>query len=255
MSGVTAGDEELDAVAAAAWPARVVERLGPWLCRFTDGFTNRANSVAVLGRADADRVPILIGRAQSFYKRQAAPAKFQVSLTSRNESTIMALGEAGFVPSPETQVMVAPVVAPSLPPQVTVAREPTNAWFETWWEVGDRGGDRERRAARGLLKRMTNQGFATLSDASGRAVAVGLGQYQDHWLGIFAMGTVPDRRRRGHGRQVLDALCGWGYQQGARKAYLQVPVASSGARRLSPRFIRRRLPLRLLRDVPRLVLG
>lgn len=59
--------------------------------------------------------------------------------------------------------------------------------------------------------------------------AVGLGVLDGRWLGVFNMGTVPSRRRRGAGQQVLAALLEWGAQRGARHAYLQVERTNHAA--------------------------
>ncbi len=53
-------------------------------------------------------------------------------------------------------------------------------------------------------------------------VAAGLGVLDGPWLGLFEVVVHPDRRRRGHGRDLTRSLLEWGQSQGAVGAFLQV---------------------------------
>lgn len=66
----------------------------------------------------------------------------------------------------------------------------------------------------------------------GKVASVGRGSVEDGWLGVFAMATRPDRRRRGYGAAVLGALTDWAAKQGATKAYLQVDARNHAAQEL-----------------------
>jgi ribosomal protein S18 acetylase RimI-like enzyme len=52
---------------------------------------------------------------------------------------------------------------------------------------------------------------------------------EEPWVGIFAMRTHPDHRRRGLARGVLSTLLAHAEHSGARRAYLQVEAANLGA--------------------------
>lgn len=54
------------------------------------------------------------------------------------------------------------------------------------------------------------------ADASGTAA------YSRDWIGLRSIDVAPERRRRGFGLAVVDALLGWGAERGASTAYLQV---------------------------------
>lgn len=57
-------------------------------------------------------------------------------------------------------------------------------------------------------------------EEEGVAVAVGQGFVTDGHLGIGNIGTLPDHRRRGHGRALAEAIMRGGRAAGARTAYL-----------------------------------
>ncbi len=60
-------------------------------------------------------------------------------------------------------------------------------------------------------------------------VAIGRGVVTGDWLGLSAVEVLPSRRREGLARRVVDALLGWGAEQGARSAYLQTMPDNVGA--------------------------
>ena len=52
--------------------------------------------------------------------------------------------------------------------------------------------------------------------------ASGTAAYSRDWVGLRSIDVAPERRRRGWGLAVVDALLGWGAERGASTAYLQV---------------------------------
>jgi GNAT superfamily N-acetyltransferase len=52
--------------------------------------------------------------------------------------------------------------------------------------------------------------------------ASGVAAYADDWVGFRSVEVAPGHRRQGLGLAVMDALLGWGAEQGATTAYLQV---------------------------------
>ena len=49
------------------------------------------------------------------------------------------------------------------------------------------------------------------------------------WLGITAMATLPEARRRGHARAITHALARWGSQRGCTHAVVQVDAKNDAA--------------------------
>ncbi len=64
--------------------------------------------------------------------------------------------------------------------------------------------------------------FVTVFDDDGGLLGGGLGVVDGRWLGVFAMNTRPEARRRGVARRVLGELIERGRENGAATSWLQV---------------------------------
>jgi GNAT superfamily N-acetyltransferase len=49
------------------------------------------------------------------------------------------------------------------------------------------------------------------------------------WLGITAVATLPEARRRGHARAITHVLARWGDQRGCKHAIVQVDAKNDAA--------------------------
>jgi ribosomal protein S18 acetylase RimI-like enzyme len=212
---------ELEARAFAAWPAAEVEPLGAWRLRATSGVTRRANSAWTAG--DPGELERAIERTEAFYAERALPPIFQLCPLSPPglEARLAARGYA--VDAPVAILALALADLRSATPrgvEVRVDAAPGRAWLELAVQRG-------RYAAvpeifRALLARIGPRAGFALASIDGQPAASGLGVCEHGWLGVFAMATLPEFRRRGAATALLDALRSWGQSRGAARAYLQV---------------------------------
>jgi ribosomal protein S18 acetylase RimI-like enzyme len=205
---------ELEEVAYGIWLAPEVEELDGWRLRFAHGLTGRANSVWPNGDG---LLPLdeRIERAEAWYRERDAPVLFQITAAACPAELDAELADRSYVVRTKpTTVLVAGL-------DEVLARTGGDAelceldddWLALW--AGNRGFDRPD-VARALLTAGT-AAFARVD-----AVAVGRGVIVGDWLGITSMTTLPEARRRGHGRAILHALAGWGAERGCTRALLQV---------------------------------
>ena len=210
----------LERVAADAWPPLEQVEVDGWRLRASAGVTRRANSALPL----SDALPV--DAVVAFYRARGLPAVVQVS----DAGTDDALAELGWQRDIAVEVMSGPV--PTGASAATVGAEPDDAWLDCWWAVDGRGGPEQLAVARQMLGRIAAPaGYASVVQ-DGQVVAVGRAVAQEGHVGVFSMAVRPQLRRRGLGRQVLQALGGWSVDHGARRAYLQVFDGNVEARSL-----------------------
>jgi GNAT superfamily N-acetyltransferase len=210
----------LERVAADACPPLEQVEVEGWRLRAAAGVTKRANSALPL----SDALPV--AQVEAFYRERGLPPRVQVSERRVDE----ALAARGWERDFEVTVLTGPV--PAGPSSALVEPAVDEAWTDCWWAVDGRGGDAERAVAVEVLQRIQAPAAYASVRLEGQVVAVGRGVAQEGLLGVFAMAVLPEHRRRGLGREVLQALGSWGASQGAERVYLQVLDDNVAARSL-----------------------
>jgi GNAT superfamily N-acetyltransferase len=210
----------LERVAADAWPALEEVEVDGWRLRASAGVTRRANSALPLSGA------LPVEAVVNFYRSREMPPVVQVS----DAATDDALAALGWQRDIAVEVMTSPV--PVGASTAVVITEPDEQWLDCWWAVDGRGGPVQLVVARQMLSRITAPAAYASVVRDGRTVAVGRAVAQEGQLGIFSMAVRPEVRRRGLGREILQALATWGVEQAAKTAYLQVFDGNVEARSL-----------------------
>lgn len=229
---------ELEEAVVDAWPASDTEELDGWLLRASGGPTHRGNSVATLQAGTSESLDSRIEKAEAFYAARAQPPMFQVGPCATPSGLDLALQERGYRVEGEAVTCVAPpseVLARCARSfETSVATRPSNAWLEL-------AGHNSRFAQsydvfRGFLTRLgTRCRFATVRDARDQPLATCLGIQSEDRLGIYAMLTRSEARRRGAGTALLRALAEYALADGVREMYLLVETGNVAARALYAR--------------------
>jgi N-acetylglutamate synthase len=230
----------LEEFAAHAWPAGRVEDLDGWRLRANHGITRRANSV--FANVSGGRLPVAekLARVEEYYARERMPARYQLCPASLPVDLDEVLAARGYRSEARTAVQVAPLAgvlaAPGTGPAsgVAVSDRLEDAWFATYCRADGFGGA-EAAGREAVLRRIARPTGYALLERDGQVAAVGLGVADEDWIGLFCMATRAEFRRRGAATAVLRALAGWGRQQGAARAYLQVMDDNLPARSLYAR--------------------
>jgi len=233
----------LERVADEAWPAPVRERLGDWVLRAADGFTNRANSVLPIG--DPGRpLEAAVDACEAWYRERGLPPRITTPLPLRRDLDRL-LAARGWVAQTPVQVQTATLasvlaaIAPTGPhgrlassptATVTLREEPSDDLLAV--VAGRKGG--LPAAARGLLTAVRQVRFAEVYAASGRLAAAARGAIvgDGQWLHVGLVEVIEGHRRQGLAQQVTRALAAWAAQLGAGRAVLQVDSENSPALRL-----------------------
>jgi GNAT superfamily N-acetyltransferase len=219
-AGTTAWIRALEDVGYRIWVSPEVDELDGWRLRHAHGLTGRANSVFpnAPGELPLDEK---LAHVEAWYAARAQPPRFQLTDGSLPAGLSAALRGRGYEAtgtpvSVETSEL--PVLAPDA--RVELREELDDDWAELWLSTR---GSSDVGAARALLTGSPGRtAFARIpGTAVGRAVACG------EWLGITSMVTLPDARRRGFARAIVETLIAWGRGAGATRGFLQTdsPVA------------------------------
>lgn len=220
--GELEGDRRLRSASAPTWPAIDTERIGDWQLRSSRGFTGRANSVLVVG--DPGMGPEAASdRAVEFYRRHGRPALAQIVIGSASERVLRGLGWVEARPDEaDCWVMTRPI-----DPATTDRRADgvhlagltlaglTDEWLAAKFPAGPPDGAAEVLGGGRSV-------FASVRAADGTISGVGRGSVAAGHVGITALWVADSWRRQGIGTRLLEALIGWGRDEGADTAFLEV---------------------------------
>jgi len=242
----------LEKLSANAWPAAEVQEVDGWRLRHTEGVTRRANSVWPNKSDSTLSIDEKIDRVERFYTQRDLPPCYQICPAVQPADLVQRLTARGYVSNAKTAVQIATIptilqrsatVAPSkaYDTQIYMSDHKVDdkdfykIWYETYCRA-EQLGDHSAAIRRKIIERIALQpdvqaGFALLYIENQPATLV-LGVVEQEWLGIFNMATLPQYRRLGAARSILNTLVLWAKEQGATQAYLQVMEENRPARAL-----------------------
>lgn len=204
------------------------EPLGEWTLRFGGGFTGRANSCQAVG--DPGMSPAdAAARIVAYADQHGIPPLAQAITGSDPDRALTALGWVEtYEPTAVLAVRLADLLGTTLPDRsVGVSEELGDAWRAAYHR--SRPNDADPAVLEMILAGHPPRAFGSVGDDDGQPLAIARGHVDHDWLGLAAIWTDPDHRRRGLATQIIMAVGHWAARRGARYAYLQVASANTGA--------------------------
>jgi N-acetylglutamate synthase len=229
---------ELEKTVVGAWPATETVNLDGWLLRASGGPTHRGNSVATLEAGLEMSLNTRIEHAEAWYFERDKPPMFQLGPCVAPAELDAVLAARGYCKEGEALLALAPsaLVVQRTPDAFSTRIESQPS--ETWLRIAARS---SRFAAThdvllGFLERLgTRCRFVTAYSAPGQPAAICIGISSERRLGVYAMLTLPDARRRGVAGAALHALAESAISEGTRELYLLVEAGNAPARALYAR--------------------
>ncbi|GAB2640591.1 GNAT family N-acetyltransferase [Gordonia jinhuaensis] len=224
----------LEYAAAHAWPGCEQVDVDGWFVRAGHGFTRRANSAVPLAQGarldDESRSAMRAWYADRGIDGQLAvidrliPARHIDQRDLSAPVAVLTASLAELTASAAAQA-VADQASAGKTAAVELSTVPDDAWVSAYGQSYRESSN--DAAVVGDVVASVVDGSLTFASVrtEGRTVATGRaaltrGHDARLWLGISAVWTAPDMRRRGLARAVLESLIGWG--SSASDAYLQV---------------------------------
>lgn len=234
--------EELERAARPGWIAHH-EPLGEWTLRDGGGFTARANSALAVGDPGVS-LPEAADRVVAYAAAHGIEPWVQVIVDSAEDIALRGLGwQPVYLVTDVLVCRLTTLLGDGLPdPRVGVTEQLSEGWVRAYGRSRpnrlhqadlrtDAGYRTDGAAVRMILDGHPPRAFAAVADPSPGAhaaeaahepVAIARGHLSGPWLGIAAVWTEPEHRRRGLATAMMRALGHWAARGGARNAYLQV---------------------------------
>ncbi|MCE2461866.1 MAG: GNAT family N-acetyltransferase [Pseudomonadales bacterium] len=220
-----------------AWPALHQVLLDGWVVRLTRGFTKRANSVTPLY---ASMQPHLakVRYCEDLYAREGLRAIFRT--TTIDEQTVLdeLLSVRGYEIADPTRVLNVSLGRGAFSIAAGFEESTLSSFLATYGRLSAQpdidaiaaGTAADLHAT--ILRAIRSETVFGSIRENGDPVACGMAVVEHEVAGLFDVVVQPDRRRRGHGRALVESLLARASAMGARHAYLQVLADNLAARTL-----------------------
>ncbi|MHB8625571.1 MAG: GNAT family N-acetyltransferase [Aggregatilineales bacterium] len=211
-----------------AWPSLQTIWYDGWALRFAEGYTGRANSVALL-YSSSFPINEKVAYCEQVYVRQGQNTAFK--LTAAAEPGLDEfLAEQGYIqkaPTSVQQLDLATVATPTFQ-AITSRADLDDEWLTAYCALHNIEKRRAPLVARILNNVIPQRWFVTLHE-QGEIVSVGMAVLERGYIGLYGISTAPAFRNRGLGRQLVLHLLAWGKANGATNSYLQVVADNTSA--------------------------
>ncbi|ANE04914.1 N-acetylglutamate synthase, CG3035 family [Corynebacterium crudilactis] len=219
----------VEVATAKAFPGLVNEWHDGWLLRAGDGIAERSNSASPLGPGVGfEAVPM--EAITQFYATHDLPIKLHIpERIGRPAQKLVDAAPRRWALGPEILVMTKSLElqkAHEMPQGLafSVDKQPDREWLDMYHFRGQALPEHALELLRTQID--GHMGFGRLTTPGGQTVAITRATItaaeERTFLGYSAVEVAPAYRRQGLGTALGSLIQGWGAEQGAKEAYLQV---------------------------------
>ncbi|MCJ8307835.1 MAG: GNAT family N-acetyltransferase [Hyphomicrobiales bacterium] len=223
----------LEAVSFRSWPATNTVFDGTWAIRLTAGHpSKRVNSVNPLDRGDQADLKNRIARAAHRFQSFGRPLVFRQSPLAPPQLDNL-FDAQGWRRFDETRVMVLRLRDAQLDRAVSqLPLKDVGRWIDQCIAMGSIA-QTVKPGLSELIGLVEGEvGLFLTEDDAGVPLAAAMAVRFGDLIGLFEVVSNPDKRRQGLARRIIRSAMLWGYEHGARQAWLQVVAENDAAIRL-----------------------
>ena len=214
-----------------AWPAIHNVAYKGCLFRYSNGYTNRANSANPLYSDPRDYQQI-IDYAERFFASRGHSSVFKILENERYAALDQALEQAGYEQIHRTRVLTLNLEnypEANLKP-IEVSDKFDDKWFNAFVKFNQID-EKVMDTARRMLDLIAVDLIAGLVIVDGGIAACGYGAMENGSVGFFDIVVDKEKRGNGYGRAIMQGIIAEARSKGAASAYLQVmednPIAGN----------------------------
>ena len=211
-----------------AHPALRTQLYDGWILRFSNGYTNRANSANLL-YASSLPPDEKIEHCEYMYGSHCLPAVFKLTRALSGELD-GPLENRGYRKVTQTDLMTAGIPGNRYScPDFLVQNHMTEDWTSDYFSLNGLTDQRKIYTARLMFQNNQNKTLYGSIKKAGRTIACGLCVVERGYAGLFDIVVDGAYRRQGFGTDICMSLLTEAARNGARNAYLQVVQTNTNA--------------------------
>ena len=224
----------LEEAALNGLPALKTEFYDGWIVRMSGGYSRRANCVAPLYGSTTPLQEKLV-HCEAAYARASLPCLCKIFPACQPGNLDETLAQLQYARDADTLVQTKRLEARSASSSaITLDECATDEWLETWRRLSGRSQHSE--VFRSLLNAIPTPSAYVIARTDGKSVGCARAVVSGSIMGLFDLLVDPKHRGQGFGRGLLEARLKWGFEQGARLAFLQVMANNEPALALQRKY-------------------
>ena len=211
-----------------AHPALKTQLYDGWMLRFSNGYTNRANSVNPIYQGSIS-IQEKVAVCEEKYTREGLPTVFKLTDASPPELDVY-LDTRGYEKVTPTNLFT----MDTLPlhddiDKVTIFNRIDSEWREHCFRLNGLTDMQKIETASAMMDNIQNTVICAQIEMDGKTVACGLCVAERDYAGLYDIVVDSAHRQRGLGYDLCRALLAEAVKHGAKSAYLQVVAANAPA--------------------------
>ena len=212
----------MEEISMNCWPALETILLDGWVLRFAGGATKRSNSVNPVYESSMpveDKIKI----CEEIYSSKNLKTVFKMTGHTKTTDLDMILENMGYEKNTIVSVQTLSVDTFNVEPfeSKIISDEFKDDWADCFMDFAGIEQD-QRPAYKEILRHVFLKKCFLTINLKGKPVCCGLGILDGRFLGIFDIAVSPEYRGWGFGRLAMEGILGWGKEQNANTAFLQV---------------------------------
>lgn len=219
----------IEKISFDAWPSLEERELYGWRIRFSNGYTKRANSANCVSDF-AELTDKQVEHVEHLYQERNLQPIFRLTSFTSPDKLDCTLALRGYRYIEPSLVMTAALTAKNLTSNFLLMSGP-NEWLHACEQISANE-NAYKSTHLNMLQLIKNPCAFAISGSITQPVCCGLGVLSEQHFGIFDIATTLNSRGKGLASEFCSNLMSWGYESGAKFAYLQVVASNAAAVRL-----------------------
>lgn len=202
-----------------------------WILRFSNGYTNRANSVNMIYPSVID-LDTKIKVCEDRYFTQHQSSVFKVTDGSEEQMDLL-LEDRGYQVVTPTDLMCMDLTDRKfLSGNCLITEYADEEWLHTYFVLGQCSDVQVQTTAKKMMSMIQNKTLYCRITANGKSIACASAVIERGYMSLAQVVVDEMHRNRGYGRQVCESLLSEAKLLGAHTAYLQVVQNNQVAKHL-----------------------
>jgi len=231
-------DFTIEEMSLNAWPSLKTVLYDGWVLRFSNGYTNRANSVNPIypGKINLEEK---LRYCEEIYSRYDQTPIFKIVGISNDkpcneqEAINEKLINLNYVLYDETSIRICDNLEQSNACMEGIIVK--SDFYDNWKNsviVHNKIQERHWPTFKAMLDKIPVEKIVVSKEVDGQIIGCGFGAIENGYVGVFDMIVKEEFRGKSYGRQIIQAILSEAFKKGIRKSYLQVVIKNSPAIKL-----------------------